>query len=885
MHELQFFHYNVAVLCETWLKPNVPNRLLVFPGYSLHRSDRKFAPKGYGGVAVLSRDGIEVKKIGVPASANNLNRLESLWSLFRWDRSKIVIGAVYRQPRNTSAALDADFDDLEWQYQHVILNYPDCAVVIAGDLNCDMLGDGDAPARRRLTAFLSAYSLTQTVTEPTFSSGSLLDVFIINRDLCHRTGTRHCHFSPHKFIRMSFKLPKSRHIPTVVRSRVLRRVDTDAYHRDLAATDWSAVLAADSVAVKWELFSGRVRLVIDEHAPFRDVRLRNPVAPPVSDQTRGLIVRRGVALRAGGHASAEYRQLNRKVRSAIRADNRRDITDRIRDDGPSALWRHMRHIITDKRPSRGVLPAVTPDVMNDYFVGVGLRVAAEVAALGAAPEVPVRLPRVGACAFSLHPITLSHLHLIIFNMRNTSACGTDGPCIRILKLSFDIIGPLLLHIINSSITFNEVPAVWKHALVHPIHKSGDPDNPSNFRPISILPVIAKVVEKVVQHQLHHYLASNHLLSPSQHGFRPRHSTETALINISDRVFSAMDQSQISLLCLIDLSRCFDVINHAKLLEKLQLHCIDTSWFSNYLSGHTQSVSLSSTLISASRPITQGVFQGSSLGPLLFTVFANDLSLHAAGAFVTQYADDTQVLVSGPKSALPALIGDMEAALSSLDAYFRSNGLKVNETKFELLPIGTRQNLRNMPSFTVKFRNTDLVPGNEAKNIGITFDRYLSWDSHVEQLSRKCVGILTAISHLRHYLPPGSLPTLVSALVFSHIHYGLAVYGNGSSKNLATIQKVFNFAARIISGKRKFDHISGVRDELGWLDSPDLVVHHTLTLLHKVRRTGQPESLAVQFCTNRERPNHVRSTRRDDLLSLPNIRGSAAGKWNLSGTSG
>ena len=220
----------------------------------------------------------------------------------------------------------------------------------------------------------------------------------------------------------------------------------------------------------------------------------------------------------------------------------------------------------------------------------------------------------------------------------------------------------------------------------------------------------------------------------------------------------------------------------------------------------------------------------------------------------------------------ALIDDMEAALSSLDAYFRSSGLKVNETKFELLPIGTRQNLRDMPSFTVKFRNIDILPSHE-----ITFDRYLSWDSHVEQLSRRCIGILAAISHLRHYLPLGTLPTLVSALVFSHIRYGLAVYGNCSGKNLSSIQKIFNFAARIISGKRKFEHISRVREDLGWLDSPDLVSHHSLTLLHKIRLTGQPESLATQFYTNRERPDHVRSTRRDDLLSLPNIRGSAAGK--------
>ena len=297
----------------------------MFPGYSFHRSDRKFAPRGYGvGVAVIARDGIEVKSIGVPASTNASSRVEAMWRLTRWARSKLVIGAVYRQPRNSAAALDADFEDLEWQYQHVLVNHPDCAIVITGDLNCNLLGDVNAPGRRRLTAFLSAYSLTQTVTEPTFQSGSLLDVFIVNRDFVHHTGTRYCHFSPHRFIRMSFKIPRPRHKPTVVRARALRHIDTDAYHCALAAVDWSPVLAADTVTEKWQLFSDQLRVSIDEHAPVRDVRLRNPMAPPVSDRTRDLIIRRGAALRAGGHDSAEYRELNRQVRSAIRGDNRRD---------------------------------------------------------------------------------------------------------------------------------------------------------------------------------------------------------------------------------------------------------------------------------------------------------------------------------------------------------------------------------------------------------------------------------------------------------------------------------------------------------------------------------------------------------------------------------
>ena len=282
-------------------------------------------------------------------------------------------------------------------------------------------------------------------------------------------------------------------------------------------------------------------------------------------------------------------------------------------------------------------------------------------------------------------------------------------------------------------------------------------------------------------------------------------------------------------------------------------------------------------ISDPRPINQGVFQGSSLGPLLFTIFTNDLSLHAAGAFVVQYADDTQILVSGSKSDLPGLIARLESVLASLDDYFCANGLKVNETKFELLPIGTRQNLRTLPAFTVKFRDVVLTPCSQAKNLGVTFDRCLNWDSHVTLVSQKCMGILSGIAHLRHHLPPGILPVIVSALVFSHVRYCLTIYGNGSAKNLAAVQKIINFAARVISGKRKFDHISATVKELGWLTSVDLFYHQTLTSLHRIRVSGQPEYLASQFYTNRERADRVRSTRQDHLLSLPHITGSAAGK--------
>ena len=168
----------------------------------------------------------------------------------------------------------------------------------------------------------------------------------------------------------------------------------------------------------------------------------------------------------------------------------------------------------------------------------------------------------------------------------------------------------------------------------------------------------------------------------------------------------------------------------------------------------------------------------------------------------------------------------------------------------------------------------LTPRSEVKNLGVIFDQYLSWDSHVGAVSRKCCGILTALSHIRHFLPHDILPEIVTALAVSHIRYCLSVYGSGSSRNLQAIQKLLNFAARVIAGKRKFDHVTDVRDRLGWLDSSQLFHYQSLCLLDKVLSSGQPECIARQICLNRDHHDHSRSTRQDGLFHIPSIRTEA-----------
>ena len=374
-------------------------------------------------------------------------------------------------------------------------------------------------------------------------------------------------------------------------------------------------------------------------------------------------------------------------------------------------------------------------------------------------------------------------------------------------------------------------------------------------------------------QLYDYLSRNHLLSPSQHGFRPHHSTETALIHVSDQILSATDKGEITLLCLLDLSKCFDVIDHSKLLEKLELHGVDAEWFRSYLSNHTQSVSITDhsgrRQLSKPLPNSVGVFQGSSLGPLLYSVFSNDLSYAAPEAQVVQYADDTQILVSGKKGDLGRVIECMERTLSSLDTWFLANSLKVNASKTQLMMFGSGPNLRSLPQVEVCFRGETLGTELSVRNLGVLFDPVLTWDAHVAHLTRKCFGLLIGLSHIRHYLPQNILATLVHGLVISHVRYCISVFGNCSVTNHKQLQKIINFSARVVSGRRKFDHISDVLRGPGWLTSKQLSDYHCASLANCINQRGEPASLSAYFQKN----STVRSrqTRQDEQFHLPRFR--------------
>lgn len=856
--------YDVVVLCETWLKPSTDNRLIPVPGYQLLRRDRADG-RGYGGVAVLVKDSFSATVMEGPDQVTAGSKLESLWVRIRAGQQKVVLCSLYRPPIQTQARVSADLDELEQQLQHTIARHSG-PIILAGDINIHTRGNSTAATR--LAELLAAYSMQQHISGPTFrSSGSTIDMISTNRGV-ERAGTLHCDFSPHVWSRVLMSFPDMRPAKCTLTGRNWRKMDMSEANRHLRCVDWSPVFHSADPGEQWSYFLSATLPIIDRLAPVKRVQVRNPTAPPVTAATKDLMTRRRAALRTSDRDL--YKDLNRQVRSAVRRDTREEIGRRIQEGGPSSTWSSVRPVISGKRPTRSP-PDADVNAVNQYFASIGTTTARQVDSAG--PELAVRLPRVATGRFQVAPVTPGELRGVIGRMKNSTSCGADGLCVRFIKQCIDSLCHVITHIVNSSLTNHTVPDSWKLALVHPIQKTAKSTDVSNYRPISILPTIAKITERVVYEQLFSYFTAHHLFSSSQHGFRMNHSTDTALITVTERVFEAMDKREITLLCLLDLSKCFDLVPHEGLLRKLELYNVDTRWFMSYLTGHYQQVVTQTPdglrTISAALPNPIGTYQGSALGPLLYSIYANDMPLYADDATIVQYADDTQVLVSGRPGDIRAVTGSLERNLSHLSNWFGKNGMKINAQKTQLIVLGTPQNLRQLPSLSIKFMGATVSGSPTVRNLGVQFDQGMTFASHTDNVVRRCTGILIGLSHSRHSLPHTTLLTLVQSLVISLLRYCISVYGVCNATQTARLQKVLNFAARVVSGRRKFDHVSDVLRDLEWLTAHNMYVYHALTLLKRVLVTSQPESLSASLV--RRRHLHGRTTRQDDMLNVPAIR--------------
>jgi hypothetical protein len=455
-------------------------------------------------------------------------------------------------------------------------------------------------------------------------------------------------------------------------------------------------------------------------------------------------------------------------------------------------------------------------------------------------------------SFFLHETDTIEVKTLIksFNINK----GT-GPCSippKILNMICDSVSPPIAIIANLSFSTGVHPERLKVAKVIPIFKSGSKMLTSNFRPISLLSNLNKILEKLMFNRVLSFLEQEKIIYNNQFGFRPKHSTNHALISITEQIKENLDNNNYACGVFVDFQKAFDTVNHSILLKKLDKYGIRgpaLSWFKSHLTNRLQYVSILG-FNSDKKSIIHGVPQGSVLGPLLFLIYINDLNNAIRHSTTYLFADDTNLLHINQN--LKKLQKEMNVDLKGLCSWLLANKISLNK-KTKTVLIYLKKPNTTIPFNNIKINGLKLYPSKSVKYLGIYLDEHLNGSAHTANLIPKLRRANGMLSKIRHYTSPDQINSIYYAIFGSHLTYGCQIWGQSpTSTYIKKIQTLQNNALRIISFAQDFrDHVSPIYADYKLLKIKDLIDLKNILFIHDYLNGKLPACFNGYFTLNED----------------------------------
>ena len=741
LYTIDNFPFSIIGVTETWLNFTSPE-MFNLQNYEMIRLDRE--GKRGGGVAFYVHKHLQFK------IRRDISLKESETLFIEIENSKgknILVGLMYRPPNSN---FDIYCEDLEICFNK--LSRENKQLYLMGDFNIDLLSANNY--RDRFLHLIYSNACYPHINKPTrinSNSSTLIDnIFsnIFDKDIT--TGLLYSEISDHlPIFLMCNNDISSKNLRKPITYRKETPQNIESFKGDLALEEWPDIYNQTNTNIAYENFNKKLQFYYEKKFPLVSAKKNNKHGkmPWITKAIlRSLHTRNRLYKTYLNHPTVynmnRYKKYRNKLTTIIRTSRKMHYAEKLNQvkSNMKSTWRIINDLIGKKQNplpndkftmnENIINPQDTANTFNSYFINIGPNLSNNIGNQN--KDFTTFLTKPTQFSMFLNPTNPNEIIKITKDLNTSKSYGHDRISTSLLKQIIHVIASPLTYIFNLSITTGECPNALKIAKVNPIFKKNDPHEISNYRPISILSSISKILEKIIYNRLNNFLNTHELLNLNQYGFRKHHSTDLALVQLYDKITNALAEKKHVIGIFMDLSKAFDTLNHNILLKKLHsygIRGVALSWFRDYLTNRQQYV-VHNDLTSDLMTIECGVPQGSILGPLLFLIYINDITNTTSLLSFILFADDTNIFCS--HHDLNTLVNTLNQELPKVSTWFKCNKLSLNINKTNFIYFKHNHAI-NFP-YNIVIDNISLERKSHTKFLGVLIDENLNWNEHLRHIT-------------------------------------------------------------------------------------------------------------------------------------------------------
>jgi len=897
----------VDVICvsESWLVPYLNNELFSLKGYRLFRCDRPSRASEAevsrtnvgGGVAIYVR---ECYKCKIVCKSMNGDMFEYILLNVSSGNKRVLVGCVYRPYNNIT--LTPFYD----KFKDITPNFTD--IIITGDFNSNILTE------KTLLDDMLSYGMhivnDKSPTHYSRSSSTLLDLFFTaqKQNVLLFDQISAPNFSRHDLIILIYNFDCIKPADSFT-FRDFKKIDNQLLLLCVNSIDWDQIYFKTSIDEKVDFLESNLNYLFDCLVPVKTVKVKNNGNPWFTEEIKQKITERNRAYSQWKRFRLQddylkYKCLKNNLAKAIKNAKLKFYEKKFSDAlCAKQTWKNIKDIgIGGRESAKNDLANL--DELNQKFAGISScdsnttncdnrsnRSASlqncdvlndvidpsDTLVFNYNSQIEVVVDQTNTCdkTFSFKNVYSDEVYKSILSIKSNST-GLDNINPKFLKMILLPILPHITHIFNSILTTSVFPKSWKRVKITPIPKSEN-----EYRPIAILSVLSKALEKIMSQQMADFFLENKMLTTKQSGFRPKRSCVTALIKVCEDIRKSVDTNEIVFLLLLDFSKAFDNVNHRQLLKKLR-HLFNFSssaikLIASYLSKRMQMV-CSGNNSSEFIQLFKGVPQGSVLGPLLFSIYINDLPNFIQTSSLHMYADDVQLYKNCGRNSMQQCAIDINSDLNAVSNWAKQNGLCLNPAKSKYLVISRKP--VNCCDIRLYIDDVEIELVQKAKNLGIVFNNRLTFSDHVNLTVAKTYGMLRNLWATQHFTPQNIRLLLAKTYLLPKLLYGCELFANLDSVCYRKMRVLCNNITRYVFKRKRFESVSMFSHQIYGPSLKCLLDSRSLILMHKIMHTKEPAYLYDQISFSRsERTNNVVNLRFNYLLSERHFFVHTTRLWN------